>query len=108
MIQNAALLSLLTVFLLVGWLAGELRFLASYKAALFHHYGSAIAVATVLVFLNLCALYYGIGRWLLLRDVGRKLRHVDRQLRSADAVHDELRTPLTSMKDWRDVDVRPS
>jgi hypothetical protein len=99
MIQNAALLALLTVFLLVGWLAGELRFLAPYKAALFQHYGMGIGLTMVLVFFNLCALYYGIGRWLLLRDVGRKLRHVDRQLRSPDAVHDDLRTPLASMKD---------
>jgi hypothetical protein len=99
MIQNAALLALLTVFLLVGWLAGELRFLASYKAALIQEYGTTIGMGTLLLFLNLCALYYGIGRWLLLRDVGRKLRHVDRQLRTPDAVHDDLRTPLTSIKD---------
>ena len=32
MIQNTAFLASLTVFLAVGWGAGELRFLAPYKA----------------------------------------------------------------------------
>jgi hypothetical protein len=99
MMQNAAFLALLTVFLLAGWLAGELTFLAPYKAAVFRHYGTEIGMCVLLVFLNLCALYYGLGRWFFLRDAGRKLRHVDRQLRSPDALHDDLRTPLTSMKD---------
>ena len=53
----------------------------------------------LLVFLNLCALYYGVGRWLFLRDAGRKLRHVDQQLRTPDGLHDDLRTPLASMRD---------
>jgi hypothetical protein len=98
-IANAGFGALLTVFLLAGWLAGELTFLAQYKAGLFRLHGVQIVSGVLLVFLNLCALYYGIGRWVFLRDAGRKLRHVDRQLRSPDALHDDLRTPLTSMRD---------
>jgi hypothetical protein len=45
----------------------------------------------MLLFLNLCALFYGISRWLFLRDAGRKLTHVDRQLGTADTVHEDLR-----------------
>jgi hypothetical protein len=99
MIQNAAFLALLTVFLLAGWLAGEVRFLAPYKGGLFRLYGLQIGFGTLLVFLNLCALYYGLGRWFFLRDSGRKLRHVDRQLRTPEGLHDDLRAPLASMGD---------
>jgi hypothetical protein len=90
MIANAAFLAALTVFLLVGWLAGELQFLAPYKGTLFRVHGARMLGATLLVFLNLCALYYALGRWLLLRDTGRKLRHLDHQLRTPDAVLDRV------------------
>jgi hypothetical protein len=42
------------------------------------------------VFLNLCAAYYGLARWLFLRDTGRKLSHVDRQLIASEGVHEDL------------------
>ena len=50
---NAAFLSALTVFLLVGWIAGELRFLAPYKTILFREHAALIGVAALLLFLNL-------------------------------------------------------
>ena len=90
MIANTAFLAAFTVFLLAGWLAGELRFLAPYRAALFQLYGTVIAGAVMLVFLNLCALYYGIARWLFLRDTGRKLTYVDRQLITSQGVQEDL------------------
>lgn len=90
MIANTAFLAALTVFLLAAWLAGELTCLAPYKATLFRLYGTTIAGATVLVFLNLCAAYYAVARWLFLRDTGRKLTHVDRQIIAAEGVHEDL------------------
>jgi len=96
MIANAAFLAAITTFLLVAWLAGELRFLAPHKAVLFSHHGSLILLFTLLVYLNLCAVYYSIARWLFLRDTGRKLLHLDRQLTSDDAVLEDLRTFLKS------------
>ena len=53
-----------------------------------------LGVATVLIFLNLCGVYYWIARVLFLRDTGRKLKHLDRQLGTADGVIDELRHQL--------------
>ena len=94
MIQNAAFLAALTVFLVAGWLAAELTFLVPYKALLFQRHGLSIGVGAVLLFLNLLAIYYGVGRWLFLRDAGRKLLHVDRQLTSPDAVLEDLRHHL--------------
>ena len=94
MIANAALLAAFTVFLVAGWLAGELSFLAPYKAGLFRMHGVFILSGLLLLFLNLCAAYYRLARWLFLRDTGRKLRHLDHQLKTPDAVLDELRDDL--------------
>jgi len=91
MIANAAFLAGLTTFILAAWLAAELSFLAPYKAAIFRTYGLHIVVGVVLVFVNLLGTYYLIARWLFLRDAGRQLTHIDRQLRSAPGLHDDLR-----------------
>ena len=94
MIANTAFLAAVTTFLMVAWLAGELSYLSPYKTALFHMHGMQLGVVTVLIFLNLCGVYYWIARVLFLRDTGRKLEHLDRQLGTADGVIDELRHQL--------------
>lgn len=94
MIANAAFLAALTTFLIVGWLASELTYLAPYKAGIFRQHGVLLAVCVGALFLNLCAAYYNVGRWLFLRDAGRKLSHLDRQLRSRDAVLQDLHRDL--------------
>lgn len=98
MIANTAFLAALTVFLLAGWLAGELRFLAPYKTALFHLYGTAIGGGVLLVFLHLCAFYYAVARWLFLRETGRKLTHLDRQIIAAEGVREDLPPELWSTR----------
>ena len=95
MMTNAAFLAALTTFLVVGWLATELSFLAPYKAGLFRLHGTFIVGAVLLLFFNLCAAYYGVARWLLVGDAGRKLRHLDHQLTTRDAILDELGDDLT-------------
>lgn len=98
MIQNTAFLAVLTLFLLVAWLAGELTFLAPYKGLLFRDHGIVMAAGALLVFFHLCALYYGLARWLFLRDTGRKLNHVDQQLTTDEGVHQDLREHLTAVR----------
>ena len=94
MIANTAFLAAITTFLIVAWLAGELSYLSPYKTALFRLHGVRLAVVTVLIFLNLCGAYYWLARVLFLRDTGRKLKHLDRQLGTSDGVIDELRHQL--------------
>lgn len=96
MIANTAFLAALTLFLMAAWLAGELTFLAPYRAPIFRQHGVGIGMVALIVFLNLCALYYSLARWLFLRETGRKLSHVDRQLATSDTVLEELRSHLTS------------
>jgi hypothetical protein len=93
---NAAFVSALTVFLLVGWIAGELRFLAPHKAILFREHSALIGGAVLILFLNLTATFYSVARWFFLRDTGRKLLHIDRQLATDDAVIEDLRSYLKS------------
>ena len=90
MIANAALLAVLTLFLLAAWLAGELTFLAPYKASLFRLHGVFIGQMALLLFLNLCAAYYLFGRWFFLRETGRKLTHMDRDLITSEGVHEDV------------------
>ena len=94
MIANTAFLAALTTFLVVGWLAGELSFLAPFKAVIFQRHGAVIGLLVGVLFLNLCGAYYGIARRLFLRDAGRKLSHMDRQLGSKDAVLTDIRRDL--------------
>ena len=90
MIANTAFLAALTLFLVTAWLAGELSFLARYKVTLFRHHGFHLAMAALLLFFNLFGVYYAVARWLFLRDTGRKLQHLDRQLGTPDAALDDL------------------
>lgn len=98
MIANSAVLAALTTFLLAGWLAGELQYLAPFRRAIFSLYGWHIGGFILLVFFNLCGWYYLCARWMFLRDAGRKLTHVDRQLESAGSVHQELRDHLRARR----------
>jgi hypothetical protein len=98
MIKNTAFLAALTVFLLTAWLADELSFLAPFKRALFRLHGMVIVGGALLVFFNLCAIYYALARWLFLRDTGRKLTHVDRQLITSEGVHEDLPPQLWSTR----------
>ena len=44
----------------------------------------------VVLFLNLFALFYTATRWLFLKETGRKLAHVERQLQTPDTVVRDL------------------
>ena len=55
MIANAAFLAALTTFLLAAWLAGELSFLAPYKAAIFRTYGLHIVAGRRCSCSSICA-----------------------------------------------------
>ncbi len=96
MIANTAFAAALTTFLILAWLAGELSYLAPYKFALFRYHAELIGAAVLLVFLNLCAIYYSISRWLFLRDTGRKLHHLDQQLVTADTAIEDVQSYLNS------------
>ncbi len=84
------------VFLAVGfYLVGELRFLAPYRGYIFHRYGTAIGWFAGLAFFNLFAAIYAVNRQLFLKDTGRKLAHVEKQLRTGSSISEELSERLS-------------
>ena len=80
MIANALILTIALLLALGFWLMGELKFLLPYRHILIHQYGSVILAWIAILFVNVFAAVYTIQRKLFLKDTGRKLTHVDKQV----------------------------
>jgi hypothetical protein len=85
MIANALILTVAVLLALSFWLMGELKFLSPYRWILCHDYGSDLLVWGAIVFINVFAAVYAFERKFLLKDTGRKLSHIDRQVLSGQS-----------------------
>ena len=94
MIANSAFLAAMVLMLLTFCVAGQLSFLAPYKHLIVREYSGVILSALGIVFLNLFAVFYLITRSLFLKDTGRKLAHVEKQLRTGDSIVHDLSARL--------------
>ena len=90
MIANAAFLAAMVLLLLAFVVMGDVSFLAPYKHLILGPYLWPILSFSTLVFLNLFALFYLTGRALFLKDTGRKLAHVEKQLHTGDTIVRDL------------------
>jgi hypothetical protein len=79
MVANALLFTIAILLAYGFWLLDQLKFMARYKAAVFHAYGSWIAAFGVVLFVNLFGLALAASRRFLLKNTGRKLSHLDKQ-----------------------------
>ena len=95
MIANAVFVSSILFLAMAMWLLSELTFLAPYRELILHKYGSEIAFFSVVVFMNLFAITYLLNRKLFLKDTGRKLAHIEKQIRTGSSISDELSSQLT-------------
>jgi hypothetical protein len=85
MIANALLF---TIVILLGygfWLLDQLKFMARYKAVLYHAYGTTILVFLAVLSVNLFGIALAIGRRFFLKNTGRKLSHLDKQFNVSHA-----------------------
>ena len=80
MIANALFIALALLLALGFWLMSELSFLVPYKIVLLHEYGRTVFVYVAVLFLNLFAATFTLIRKFFLKDTGRKLFHLDKQL----------------------------
>jgi hypothetical protein len=87
MIANALFAATGLTLSFVFFLANELRFLIPYRSVLVHDYGTPIVLYLAVLFLNLAAIVFALGRRFFLKDTGRKLAHFDRELNAG-------RTPM--------------
>jgi hypothetical protein len=90
MVANAVFLTTI-IFLALGiFLLQECRFLIPYRHVLFVRYGSALLAYAAALFLNLFAGVWWLCRTVFLKDTGRKLAHLEKQLRGRESILEEL------------------
>jgi hypothetical protein len=94
MIANALLATTVIMLALALWLLDVCDFLIPYRHALLHDYLGPILAFTAALYVNLFAAIYAITRRLFLKDTGRKLAHVEKQLRTDATVVADLKEHL--------------
>jgi hypothetical protein len=90
MISQALLITCVVMLALLFYLMDACRFLIPYRRVLLRDYGLVMAAVSALAFVNLFAVIYGACRIVGLKDTGRKLRHLEKQVRSHDALGGDL------------------
>ena|SRR5215831_14643246 len=90
MIGNTVCATTVIFLALALYLMQECRFLIPYRHVIFVKYGWHLAGFGVALFINLFAAIYVLGRKLFLKDTGRKLAHLEKQLRSGQSISEEL------------------
>jgi hypothetical protein len=90
MVANAFFAATVLGLALALYLLQECQFLIPYRSLLFYKYGGDIALFAVVVFINLFAAIYAITQLVFLKDTGKKLAHLEKQLRTGTNVSEEL------------------
>lgn len=99
MIANALLATSAIFLALLFWLMQECMFLLPYRDVLYRSYGTTIALCSLLLFVNIFAAFYAVGRTLFLKDTGQKLAHLEKQIRTGASVSEELAHRLSQDED---------
>ena len=92
MIPNALIATIALLLALGFWLMGQLRFLIPYRSILIHQYGTVMLLWAAVLFINVFAAVFSIQRKFFLKDTGRKLLHVDKEV---VAGHSPVPPPVT-------------
>ncbi|MGD0965266.1 MAG: hypothetical protein ABSA57_15365 [Candidatus Acidiferrales bacterium] len=92
MISNALLFTFVLLLAYGFWLLDQLKFMAPYKAVLFHAYRDTILLFVAVLSANLFGLALALGRRCFLKNTGRKLSHIDKQFNLG---HGDMPTPET-------------
>jgi hypothetical protein len=90
MIKNALFITAVAFIALFLLLLEECRFLIPYRQLLLYKYGTTILAFSAVLFLNVFTAVYLICRKVFLKDTGRKLLHLDNQMRNGASILDEL------------------
>ena len=94
MIANACLAATAICLALALWTLQATPFLIPYRDVLIARYGVVIAVWASLLYVNVFAACYLIGRTLFLKDTGDKLAHLEKQLHSRVTISSDLSARL--------------
>jgi hypothetical protein len=80
MIPNALFLTVAILLALGFWLMGELKFFIPYKIVFWRAYAMPILTYVGILSVNVFAAIFVLIRKFFLKDTGRKLSHLDKQL----------------------------
>jgi hypothetical protein len=96
MIANSAFVA--AMVLLVGSFVflEQVTFLRSYRRLILERYLWVLVGSLLVLFLNLFVLCYLAARHLFLRDTGRKLAHIEKQLQTGDTIVRDLSERLAA------------
>jgi len=90
MVANVFFATTILFLALFFWLLQECDFLIPYRQLLVERYGASIAAYATALFLNVYAALYVAVRKLLLKETGRKLAHIEKQIRTGQSISEEL------------------
>lgn len=90
MFKNALFATVVVFIAAVYYLMEECRFLIPYRDAIVERHWRESALFSVALFVNLLAGFFVLSRWLLLKDTGEKLAHIEKQLRGRESISEEL------------------
>jgi hypothetical protein len=90
MIANAIFVTTILFLALGLFLMQECTFLIPYRRLLWERWGDTFVWFGAAFFLNLFAAVYMTCRKLFLKDTGRKLAHLEKQLRTDESLSEEL------------------
>jgi Na+/phosphate symporter len=85
MTANSIIIAIAILLALCFWLMDQLKFLIPYRSVIIHQYGAVILAWLGVLFVNIFSAAYAIQRKFFLKDTGRKLSHLDKQLVSGCA-----------------------
>jgi hypothetical protein len=95
MIANVFFATTILFLALFFFLLEQCAFLIPYRTLLIDKYGAEIALFAAALFFNIFAGVYVAARKLFLKDTGRKLAHIEKQLRTGSSISEELSQRLS-------------
>ena len=90
MLAGSASLAAILVLTLLFLVADQLRFLAPYRSLILDRYLTVVAAALGVTYANVFACIYVLTRRVFLKETGRKLAHLEKQLRTGDTIVRDL------------------
>ena len=96
MMASCAFVAALVVLIAAGLVLEQITFLRPYRSVLLAHYLPWVLAAMAVSFVNVFACCYLVARAVLLKDAGRKLAHLERQLQSGDTLVRDLAARLAA------------
>ena len=101
MLANSLFATSILFLALLLFLLGECTFLVPYRVLLVDKYGTTIAAFLAVLFFNVFAGVYLGARKLFLKDTGRKLAHIEKQIRTGTSISEELTQRLKDQEEGR-------